>query len=153
MRRLLLKIWRILPLWLQRMAAWVLRPRYQVAVGAFILNDRGQLLLCEHTYRRLHPWGLPGGDLHFGEDPVEGIRRELKEETGLEAGEVKLLLVENSRQMKHLALTYLCTDVHGTFTPSDEVASIRYFDQDALPTFFAEDRETIEKCIALVNKV
>lgn len=55
--------------------------------------------------------------------------------------------------MKHLALTYLCTDVHGTFNPSDEVASIRYFDQDALPTFFAEHRETIEKCIALVNKV
>lgn len=29
-------------------------------------------------------WDLPGGDLGFGEDPIQGITREVKEETGLD---------------------------------------------------------------------
>ena len=29
-------------------------------------------------------WTLPGGGLDFGEDPVDGVLRELREETGLE---------------------------------------------------------------------
>ncbi|HEY5271190.1 MAG TPA: hypothetical protein VII97_12700 [Anaerolineales bacterium] len=55
MKRFLLKVWRILPFWMQRIAAGIIRQRYQVAVGAMIINEHGQILLCEHTYRRLHP--------------------------------------------------------------------------------------------------
>lgn len=35
-------------------------------------------------------WGLPGGGLHHGEDPVEGTLRELKEETGIEVNATDL---------------------------------------------------------------
>ncbi|MBI4731269.1 MAG: NUDIX hydrolase [Chloroflexi bacterium] len=151
MKRFLLQIWRILPFWVQRLAAAIIRPRYQVAVGALIFNDQGELLLCEHTYRRLHPWGLPGGDLKFGEDPVEGIKREILEETGLEVQDARLLLVENSAEIHHIALTYLCTGVSGTFIPNEEVSSIRYFDTGSLPGFFQEHSVTIEKCLAILN--
>ncbi len=82
MKRFLLRIWRILPPWMERIASAIIRPRFHVVAGAIILNEQGQLLLCKHTYRRLHPWGLPGGDIHFGEDPAEAVRRELWEETG-----------------------------------------------------------------------
>ncbi len=151
MKRILLQIWRILPFWVQRLAAAIVRPRYQVAVGAMIFNAQGQLLLCEHTYRRLHPWGLPGGDLKFGEDPVEAIKREILEETGLMVQECRLLLVENSTEIHHVALTYLCTGVSGTFVPNEEVSRIQYFDTDKLPGFFEEHRVTIEKCLAILN--
>jgi ADP-ribose pyrophosphatase YjhB (NUDIX family) len=151
MKKFLLKIWRILPFWVQRIAAAIIRPRYQVAVGAMIINEQGQLLLCEHTYRRLHPWGLPGGDLKFGEDPVDGIKREIMEETGLTVQKVRLLLVENSTEIHHLALTYLCTGVYGTFAPNEEVSNIRYFNTNKLPDFFREQRATIEKCLAILD--
>ena len=151
MKRTLLKIWRILPFWLQRIASAILRPHYQVTVGAMILNDQDQLLLCEHTYRRLHAWGLPGGDLKTGEDPLDGIKREILEETGLRVREVRLLLVENSTEIHQVALTYLCTGVSGTFIPNEEVSSIRYFDTGKLPEFFHEHRITIEKCLAILN--
>ena len=151
MKRFLLKIWYFLPLWLQRIGDAFLRPRYQAAVGAMIFNEKGQLLLCEHTYRRLYPWGLPGGDLKYGEDPAEGIKREVKEETGLMVGKTRLMLVENSFEIHQLTLTYLCTAVSGSFTPSDEVSSIRYFDTSNLPDFSKKHLVTISRCLEILN--
>lgn len=133
MKRILLAIWRLLPFWVQRLAATILRPRYQAAVGALIFNDQGQLLLCKHTYRRLQPWGLPGGDLKFGEDPVDGIKREVFEETGLMVQAVRLLLVENSTEIHHIALTYLCTGISGVFVLNEEVSGISILTHS--PTF------------------
>jgi ADP-ribose pyrophosphatase YjhB (NUDIX family) len=151
MKRFLLKIWRVLPFWMQRIAAYILRPRYQVAVGGMIFNEKEQLLLCEHTYRRLHPWGLPGGDLKYGEDPAEGIKREILEETGLLVKDVRLLLVENSTEIHHITLTYLCIIAQGSFVPNEEVSSIRFFETNALPDFFKEHQETVTKCLAILN--
>jgi 8-oxo-dGTP diphosphatase len=151
MKRVFLKIWRVLPFWMQGIAAAILRPRYQVAVVAMIFNEKGQLLLCEHTYRRLHPWGLPGGDLKFGEDPAEGIRREIMEETGLKVENPRLLLVENSTEIHHITLTYLCTHPEGSFLPNDEVSSTRYFETSALPGFFKKQQTTIDKCMVILN--
>ena len=51
--------------------------------GALCVDD-GRVLLA----RRAHPpfkgfWDIPGGFLDEGENPLDGLRRELKEETGL----------------------------------------------------------------------
>jgi ADP-ribose pyrophosphatase YjhB (NUDIX family) len=151
MKRLLLKIWRMLPFWMQGIAAAIIRPRYQAAVGAMIFNEKGQLLLCEHSYRRLHSWGLPGGDLKYGEDPAEGIKREIMEETGLTVKNARLLLVENSTEIHQITMTYLCSCTQGSFIPNEEISSIRYFEPTALPDFFKEHRTTIDKCLAILN--
>jgi len=148
MKRILLWIWKWMPGWMQQIAAALIRPRFQVAVAVLILNETGQLLLCEHTYRRANPWGLPGGDLKFAEDPRQAIRRELLEETGLRMGAVRLLLVENSERMRHVCLTYLGTGVEGSFVPNEEVSSIRYFDPDHLPPFLPEHGRTIQRALA-----
>jgi ADP-ribose pyrophosphatase YjhB (NUDIX family) len=150
-RRFLLRIWRILPPWLEAIASTIVRPQYQVAAGAIIFNEQGQLLLCKHTYRRQHPWGMPGGGIHFGEDPAEAVRRELREETGLSVQATRLLLMENSKEIRKVTLTYLCSGVSGTFIPSDEVSSIRYFDMDALPDLSREQQTTIEKCLEILK--
>lgn len=152
MKRFLLQIWRILPPWLERLASAIVRPHYLVVAGAIILNDEGQILLCRHTYRRLYPWGLPGGDIKFGEDPAEAVRRELWEETGLTMQGTRLLLVESSKEVRKVILTYLCTGVSGTFIPNEEVSMIQYFDTGALPAFPEDHQGTIEKALAILQK-
>jgi len=55
-----------------------------------VLTDGERVLLVRHTYgdRR---WDLPGGTLRSGEDPEEGVRREMAEELGLELDELTSL--------------------------------------------------------------
>ena len=68
----------------------VIRP----ASYAWIVRDGKVLLcrLCEDHNRGL--WTLPGGGLEFGESPIEGCKREVHEETGLEVQLDKVLLVD-----------------------------------------------------------
>ena len=151
MKRILLKIWRILPAWLQRIAEAIILPHHLVVAGAMLFNDQGQILLCKHTYRRLQQWGVPGGYVKSGEDPVDTLRRELNEETGLSAQGIRLLLVENSKEERKIILTYLCTGISGAFIPNEEVSMIQYFDIDALPAFPARQQKTIEKALFLLK--
>jgi 8-oxo-dGTP diphosphatase len=150
-RRFLLWVWKWMPDWMQRLAGALLRPRYQVAVGAVIFNEQGRLLLCEHTYRRRFPWGLPGGDIQFGEDPVDAVRRELFEETGLSVQGTRLLLAENSQKGRQVRFIYLCSGVHGAFVASDEVAHIEYFDPGQLPDLAPDHQATIDRALALLR--
>ncbi len=62
------------------------------SVGAIIEND-GKVLLLD---RANPPYGLagPAGHVDLGETPEQAIRREVAEETGLEASKVELLKEE-----------------------------------------------------------
>lgn len=59
---------------------------FRVAAKAFIINQRGELLLVKRGEDNPHKpgaWEIPGGRLELGESPFEGLKREVEEETGL----------------------------------------------------------------------
>jgi 8-oxo-dGTP diphosphatase len=138
MRRFLLQVWRIIPLWLQIILSRIIRPLFQVFAAAVIFNEDKKILLVKLTYQRFHPWGLPGGSLDYGETPEDGVIREVWEETGLKVCIGKLLLIKTWTPDK-VGLYYLCKIEDGTFMPSDEVSEYGYFSPDNLPDVRSHD--------------
>ena len=149
LKRTLLKIWRVLPVWLQMILSRVIRPLFQVFVAAVILDDDRNILLVKATYQRFHPWGLPGGSLEYGEQPEEAVIREVWEETGLHICIERLLLI-NSWMPDRVGMYYLCKVTGGTFYPSDEVSEFSYFSLDNLPDVKALDRAMLKRLHGLV---
>lgn len=59
---------------------------FRLAVKAFIV-DQGKLLLIRRRSNDVHKpgqWDIPGGRLEVGENPFEGLKREAREEVGLD---------------------------------------------------------------------
>jgi ADP-ribose pyrophosphatase YjhB (NUDIX family) len=128
---LLLAVWSRLPPWLQDRLANLLSPRLNVGVVAIILRHGTHVLLAEHTYKST-AWHLPAGYLGRGEQPAEGLRRELREELGYQMETCRLLHAETARRRRLLVLYYL-VEAEGTFRPSAEIAALRPWPLDALP--------------------
>lgn len=140
--RKLLHIWGKFPVWVHMLAAQILRPRFQVAVAALIFDAQQKVLLFKHTYRKFE-WGIPVGGLEFGEQPEEGVIREVYEESGLTIQVERLLSAESSRMFKHVTLVYLCRIVAGEFRESDEVSDMAYFDVKDLPPMIFDEKDLI----------
>lgn len=129
----LLRVWKALPGCVQ---GWIMRwllPKYLVGSVAVILDDAGRVLLYRHTYRDDYPWGLPGGWLKPGEDPIDAIEREVREEGGYDIKALHPLVIGGDRYLRRIDLIFLCDLVGGTFRPSAEVSEAGFFAPDALP--------------------
>ncbi|HVV47658.1 MAG TPA: (deoxy)nucleoside triphosphate pyrophosphohydrolase [Bryobacteraceae bacterium] len=57
-------------------------------VVAGIMVREGRILICRRRADQPHPlkWEFPGGKVEAGESPENALRRELREELGIEAG-------------------------------------------------------------------
>ena len=49
-----------------------------------LIGREGKLLVVKQTIGEKIYWDLPGGRMEHGETPLETLKREVKEETGLE---------------------------------------------------------------------
>lgn len=108
--------------WLLAVAHHILPARQPIGVLAVVLDPQGRVLLLDHLTRADHPLGLPGGWLARAERPEDGLRRELREELGLEATAVRYL-----RSAQHRIGTgrpYGLTLVYRAEVPPDAVAAL-----------------------------
>ena len=59
-------------------------------VGAFIFNPQGEILLVQ-SHKWLGKWVVPGGHVELGETLEGALRREPREETGLEVYDLEFI--------------------------------------------------------------
>jgi 8-oxo-dGTP pyrophosphatase MutT (NUDIX family) len=78
-------------------------------------------------------WELPGGGLDHGEDPVNGIKREIQEEMGLEVTYISpspkyfITAQRLGRETFMANVIYEIKLKDLNFTPSDECQEVRHF--------------------------
>jgi len=126
-------------------------PRFTVTAGAIIFNQDGQTLLLKHRFRSGSGWGLPGGFIEVGEQPVEALRRELHEELGLEIHDVEIFLARSFRKPKQVEILFRAR-AGGSGTPRTmEVERAEWFSLDALPDGLPRDQRTLVEQAAKSN--
>ena len=143
MRKKLLQVWRMLPMWIHVLAMRMFRPKFRAAVAAMVFDEQGRILLFKHTYRKFE-WGIPAGGLEYGEQPESAVVREFFEESGIQIKVEKLLLAESSKEdQRNISLIFLCTIVNGTFRESFEISEMKYFDVNDLPQMLFAEKDLI----------
>ncbi len=98
--------------------------RHSVSVAGVIVDGQGRALLIQR--RDNGRWEPPGGVLELGEAITAGLRREVREETGLEVEPDRLTGVYKNMSRGIVTLVFRCRWVGGTITETDEAADCRW---------------------------
>jgi 8-oxo-dGTP pyrophosphatase MutT (NUDIX family) len=130
----------------------LVQPRFTVGAVGVLLDSSGErVLLVEHVFHAIYPWGLPGGWINRHEDPAQTVEREFYEETGLHVRAVRPVLVRLAPDLRgHMDMIYLCA-LGGELEPpesmsirlSKELLGYRWTPLDDLPPMWAFQREAI----------
>ena len=75
-----------------------LLPKKRIASAVLFLNSEGNVLMVKPTYKP--SWILPGGVTELNESPLEGARREVKEETGLTVSHLQFVAAIHTPRKK-----------------------------------------------------
>ena len=113
-----------------------------VGVGAILVNPRGQIFLARRGPNAKNErglWEFPGGSVEFGETLSAALRREMREEYGIEIVVGELLDVVDHilpEEGQHwVSPTYLCTILSGEprILEPGKCSEIRWFFPNEVP--------------------
>lgn len=108
--------------------------------GVLVVNDKRVLLGRRAVDPAKGAWDIPGGFLEPWELPADAAVREVREETGLDVrvGQPLTIVMDTYADRDYTLNIYYVGDVvGGALQPADDLAEVRWFGRDELPTDLA----------------
>jgi 8-oxo-dGTP diphosphatase len=115
-----------------------------VGVGGIVILDGRALLVRRASAPLKGQWSIPGGALEAGETIEAGVRREMREETGLEVRVLDLIEVweriipgeaGGPPRFHFVVLDYLCQAASGRPQAGSDAAEIALVREEELPRY------------------
>ena len=127
---------------------------FSLAAKSFIVKDNKLLIIkrSSNSIQKPNIWELPGGRLEPGEPPIDGLKRETKEETGLEIEIIHPISVRHFKRddgQKITTLIFLCKALSDEIKISHEHSDFEWIDlkncKEKLAEFFHSEVDTFHK--------
>ena len=113
---------------------------FMPAAGCCIIKD-GKILLQKRSDN--NKWAIHGGCLELGENFLEALKREVKEELNVKlinpefiqiySGEDMHYIYPNNDEVYTIMAVYLVKEFEGNLKSNEEVSKLEWFDIDNLP--------------------
>lgn len=122
------------------------KDKYIIVVLVFIQNSEGKFLIQKRSERKNGKYATTGGHPKSGENSIEGIITEVKEEIGLELNQENLKLYFSGKSETEQVFWddyYIKMDVpniENLKLQEDEVASVEWFTADEIHRLMKEDK-------------
>lgn len=96
---------------------------HYVSVAALVYNEEGKILLVNSPWRG---WEYPGGLIEPGETFQEALRREVREEAGVEIRITGFIGICKNIERDVVNIDFTAEYVSGTLTPSEESTEVMW---------------------------
>lgn len=143
LKKIVGKIWRKTPHFIRVKLIRTSQTTFTVSVGAVVLNEEGKILLLDHVLRPASGWGIPGGFINAGEHPLQAVKREIFEETGLEISAVEMMWLRTIN--RHIEIIFKATGVGQAEVRSREIIQLGWFDLGEMPEEMSKAQAEIVK--------
>lgn len=114
-----------------------------------VLIENGRILLINRAKEPdLGKWAIPGGRIEENETAEECLKREFKEETGLDVEPVKLIGIYSDPKRdprKIIGAAYIVKRIGGEIKAGDDAGEAKWFRIEELPAELAFDHREILK--------
>ncbi len=131
------------------------KPIIICSCGCLIFNEKNQVLLQRRSDDKL--WGNPGGSMELGETIYDTVKREIKEELGIDleddklnifniySGEGQHHIYPNDDEAYFVNIIFKTNNYTGTLERDNESLELKFFDLDKLPVNITKPFEDVKE--------
>jgi 8-oxo-dGTP diphosphatase len=133
-----------------------------VGVGGVVVGEQGALLVRRGRPPLEGEWSIPGGMLEVGETILEGVRRELAEETGLDVRVLDLIEIferisldaEGKPKYHFVVLDYYCEVIAGNAQAGSDAREVTWVKEGDLGNYAlaASAQRVIQKAFGMARQ-
>lgn len=138
-------------------------PVHIVSVGGLIENDEGKILMLRSPDRG---WEIPGGQVEEGESLTDALKREVKEETGvdIEVGKLKTVHSNITKRVQPDGVTsigsivsfgFIGKSISGELATSEESLEVAWIDREKVLDLIGKDfmRDRVKSMLSDEEKI